>query len=168
MADARDHEGLQIDSDVALQERMWLVERSAWGVFALLVAAALLGAFGGSGPLSRGSFQEPGAPFSLQYQRLARHSTETSLSFRVMPRRSEADLWLDNRYLEAVTVERISPEPLEIARDTERTLYRFRALTPDRPLDVAFQVRPTGYGPLDLVVGTVDRPPVRLRIFVYP
>lgn len=44
--------GLQLHEHRRFQERFWTVERKAWCVFALIIAAGLLGAFGSGGPLA--------------------------------------------------------------------------------------------------------------------
>lgn len=166
MAGQGDCGDLQLDSDVALQERMWKVERVAWLLLGLIVLAALAGAFGGGGFLSSAHYQAPAGTFSLEYRRLTRHSTQTTLSYRLSPGQSE--LWLSNQFLQGVTIEWIAPEPEQTARDDARTVFRFDSLTPDRPLEVEFHVRPSGFGPLELETGTPAGSSARLRSFVYP
>lgn len=168
MAEPTKSNGLQLDSDVALQERMWLAERIGWILTALVLVAALLGAFGGSGPLNQGHYDDPDGSLSVKYQRMARHATETSLEVRFLPQGRQAELWISNVSLEGLSLQRVLPEPQSVARNGDRTYFRFDAVTPSEPLAVEFVVTPTGYGPLVLGIGATDRTAASMSVFVYP
>lgn len=158
---------LELTSDLALQERVWRAERLSWIVFVLLLIAALLGVFG-SGPLAHASHRDPGGRLVVHYERLMRHSTMAALSFSVMPRGDSAEVWISNRFLREIQIERIVPEPRGMASDAERTLFRFEAASPDHPVRITWHVTPLGYGPLELAGGTPGVPAFHLPLFVYP
>lgn len=167
MAEPYNAKGLELDSDVPLQERLWRAERIAWALTVLILIVALLGGFGGSGPLSRGHYEDPSGRFEVEYLRLVRHSTKTTVSVRFQPSPT-AELWFDNRYLEGISVERIQPEPQSVARSGDRTYFRFQTVAPGDALEVRLEVTPTGYGPLDLGLGVPEGPLARLSVFVFP
>lgn len=159
--------GLELTSDLALQERVWRAERLAWVVFLLVLIAALLGAFG-NGPLAHASHRDPGGRLVVQYERLMRHATMTTLTLSVMPRGDSAEVWISNRFLREILIDRIVPEPSGMTSDAERTLFRFAAASPDRPVRVTWHVTPLGYGPVELAGGTPGVPAFHLPLFVYP
>src|SRR5919106_6001727 len=70
-------ESLQIDQDLAYQQREWLVERVGWIVMLLLIVAAAAGIFG-NGVLSRASVSD-GKQLRIEYERFAHYLTPTSL-----------------------------------------------------------------------------------------
>lgn len=166
MADSAPSDGLHLDSDLELQERVWRMERVGWVVTAVLLGAAMLGAFGGTGLLSHG--HQADGDFSVEFPRLARHSTETSFSFVLRPTGPEAELWIDNSFFRHVALERIVPEPEVMVRDTERTYFRFPAIAPHAPFPIDVTVMATGYGPLVFDTGSKSGPAMRVSLFVFP
>ncbi len=167
MADSAPSDGLNLDSDLELQERVWRMERVGWVVTAVLLGAAMLGAFGGTGLLSRGH-QTEGDDLSVDFPRLARHSTETSFSFVLRPTGPEAELWIDNSFFQHAALERVVPEPEAMVRDTERTYFRFPAIAPHAPFPIDVSAMPMGYGPLVFNAGSTNGPSTRLVLFVFP
>lgn len=159
---------IEIDQDHDFQRISWRLQRILWGIMAAMIAAGLLGLFG-SGPLSRGSAGEPGAPLRVDYPRFGRYQSSENLEFRVDAGRSgEARIWIDRAYLDAVEIERIEPVPLRVEAGRDRLDYVFAIAAQDAPASVVFSLRPRRIGPLPAIVGLDDHPPIRFQGFIYP
>jgi hypothetical protein len=74
-------DGLQLEEDRRLQERLWTAERVAHVVFALLVAAGLAGALGAGGPLASGTREIEGG--EVDHPRILRWETSEDIVVRL-------------------------------------------------------------------------------------
>ncbi len=75
-------DGLQINEHRGFQLRFWRAERIAWGAFALIALAALLGLFGESGPLNGRMLRFDSAEVTLPRILRAGSARDTLLTFR--------------------------------------------------------------------------------------
>jgi hypothetical protein len=164
---------LDIDVDMAFQRRAWLVQRVAWAVMALLVAAALGGLLG-PGPLTRATAGEPGA-LEAEYQRLTRYEDAEVLTLRLAPAVTAPGVVrvsVNREYLDHARVESVMPAPERTEAAEGRVVFAFRVAEPGRPLDVSFTLKPRRIGPTEarLRVESPGAPgrEVRFRQFAYP
>jgi hypothetical protein len=161
---------LQIGQDIAFLERSWTVQRVAWIVMALIVAAAFAGLFG-AGPLSRATAGALGDPLRLDYQRFLRFQTPTSLSVELNPtaaRDGAFRVWLARDYAEAVRIQEVVPPPERVEAGSDRLIYVFLAAPAGGPAGVTFHLQPERVGPLSGRLGTPDGPTLSFNHFVYP
>jgi hypothetical protein len=150
------------------QRREWAVRRAGWIVLWALLAAAAAGLFG-RGPLARAQVTAPGG-LRVDFERFARKLTPTNLTITI-PASAHADttvLWLDRRYADHMEVQHIKPEPLDVAADSLRLVYRFLTLGGDRPVRVTLQVEPEGSMRLHGRLGVIRGDSASFTQLVYP
>lgn len=161
---------LEIQQDLAFQERMWQVQRVGWVIMALLLLAAALGLLG-RGWLSRTTLGEAGDLMWIEYDRFAHLKADMTLDVHLNGSAgagNEARLWLDRSYLERVQIERITPQPDSVEVTGERLTYVFKVSEAGEPVDVTFSLQPTDFGWLEGQVGLPDGPTLDFGQFVYP
>ncbi|MFC7541248.1 hypothetical protein ACFQU2_19765 [Siccirubricoccus deserti] len=73
------HAMRRMEADLPFQHRSWQVERLSWAMLLVLVAAGLLGIFGGSGPLVAATALTPDEAIRLRYERVQRLLLRTTL-----------------------------------------------------------------------------------------
>jgi hypothetical protein len=158
---------LEIEQDLAAQERMWRVERLGWTLFALLILAALLGIFG-SGLLSAATVEQ--GVLRVNYNRFERFETPTAFEIHVVAEAGAAAVavWLPHDYLQHVEVTNISPEPQEVRTGANRLTYIFALQDAADAGRITFYLTPLRVGPLAAQVGVDAAPPVQFTQFVYP
>lgn len=79
----------------------------------MFVLAALLGLFGG-GPLSHTATADPGGALRVEYERFLRVGAPHRLVIRAQPTKGGGQplrLQIDRAYVDAMTIERVQPEP---------------------------------------------------------
>lgn len=104
-------DGLQLEVHRRSQERIWTLERLPWGVFALIIFAALLGAFGSSGPLATKVSELDSA--IVEHPRIGRWEVadEMEIRFKADLAAPTHSLFLSNAFAEFFQVEDIQPLP---------------------------------------------------------
>ena len=164
--------GLEIDQDLPFQRRSWIAQRIGWVAMAAIVAAALAGLFG-SGPLSDSRSEVPGL-MSVQYQRFARYETDETLTVRLEPPATGADLVrvsLAQPFLDAVTMERIQPAPARVEAADGRLVYALAVAERGAPMVVTFTYKPREIGSIraDVALESTSEPRrVTVHQLVYP
>jgi hypothetical protein len=163
--------GLDLDQDLAFQERSWRVERIVgWGMV-VLVVAALLGLLG-AGPLSRAEVTSDA--LQLQYPRFSRVQSSETLKVRIgadAVRDRETRLWVDRRYLDDSRIESILPPPVRVEAAPDRLVLAFAVAEPGRPLEVTLTLQPERIGVLRGALGLESAaagPGLAFRQVVYP
>jgi hypothetical protein len=161
---------LEVNQDLNFQRRFWTIERIGWIVIALAVIAALLGLFG-TGPLSSTNAGDKGASLWLEYDRFGRFGSPTTLRVhKGAGVRSEGvvRIWLDQRYLEGVQIEQVTPEPQSVEATLDRLIYTFQVVKPNQPTVVTFHLMLEQVGSLSGRVGLVDETSLSFSQFIYP
>lgn len=119
---------LEINEDLEFQRREWRVQRLAWWLLAGFVVAAALGVFG-SGPLSHAAVEDATGALRVEYERFLRVGSPHRLSIRARTSGSETPtgfrLVMNRTYFDAMQVDRVLPEPLEVAIGPEDVTLRF-------------------------------------------
>lgn len=158
---------LEIDQDMPFQERMWRAQRVGWAIMALLLVAALLGAFG-TGLLSRATAES--GPLQVQYDRFVRFESPAQLEVRVAPGAAGDDVrvTLSHEYLRHLLVEHITPQPEQVLDGGGRLTYVFALAGAGEPAEITFHLRPERPGLLHAQVGLTDGQPTSFTQFVYP
>ena len=101
---------LEIEEDLAFQDRSWRAQRVAWVLMSCLLVLAMLGLFG-TGPLSSATVGEPGAPIWVEYERFGKFRDRMTVRVHLGPgaaRGAEARVWLDRAHQEAFRVEGVT------------------------------------------------------------
>lgn len=161
---------LEIGQDLQFERRSWMVQRVGWTIFALLLGAALLGLFGGAGPLE-GATLGAGTGLQVEYSRFARHNGPIEMVIRLQPglvRGDEARIWVDGRYVETVQVERIQPPPERVEAHPDRLTYVFALEQPGQGGTFAFHLLPRSVGSYPVRLGLQGGPEHRFTQLIYP
>jgi hypothetical protein len=172
MAEPERVSDLQINEDLEFQRRSWVLQRVGWVVMGLVVLAALLGLFGGTGSLGGAKAGSEDAVMSVSYERFLRFMKPTTLQIRLSPEagtEGEVTVWLDREYLEGMQVQQVTPQPDSAEAGPDRLTYVFKVDDPNGPTAVTFDLLPQQkIGPLKGRAGIDDGEPVNFSQFVYP
>lgn len=167
---ARASTGIEIEGDLAFQQREWRMERIAFVVVGSLIVAALLGLFG-SGPLAWAKVADDAGTLSVEYERFARRGGTSAFTVVVSETRQrdgEFQVLFDREYLEAFTIEAITPQPSDVVVEKERLRYSFTQGAPTGSLTATFHVIPEGLWRVPASVGLPEEDPIRYWHFFYP
>ena len=155
---------LDIEEDLAFQQKEWFWQRVGIGLLTLFVLAAMAGVMGGGGPLSGAEIADPSGRLRVEYQRMVRRGAASELRIHL---RSDPpgfiQFWIASPYLEFVTVESIEPEPQTITVESERHVYTVRAGSSG--VTVSLQTNLTQSGRFEGSIGIVNGPSVRFNQF---
>ena len=112
-------------------------------LMALLLLAALAGAFGG-GPLSKAAIESAG--LRLEYQRVARFNSPEKFKIQIPARANEIRLHIGSGLLENIDIERIDPEPIEMALAADGQIWNFPVKDTNAPVSINIHYRPDTFG----------------------
>lgn len=156
-----------VDEHIRFQRATWIAERSAWVVFAVIIALTLAGAFS-NGFLSFSHARQDDAGMSLDYQRFQRISLLTHFNIRLAEvAEEETRLRLDPKFQDVYEIERIEPRPSKsVAGENGLDLFFDTPLS--GPLSIAIWMRPRKFGPVTLRMAGDRGNPLNFRIFIYP
>lgn len=124
-----DPQRLELEQDLAFQQRSWRVQRVAWIVLALIVMAGLAGVTGG-GPLSRAAVATEDGRLRVEYERFVRMQAPSQLKLyfgKETVRGGEMRVWFDRGYIEQIKLDQIVPQPLRTEASADRLTYVFAA-----------------------------------------
>jgi hypothetical protein len=154
-------DGLQLEEDRRLQERLWTAERVAHVVFALLVAAGLAGALGAGGPLASGTREIEGG--EVDHPRILRWETSEDIVVRLddpaAPR-----LVLEGPVPETLRLDAVEPQPVRATASPEGLALDFE---PGTRL-AALRVVPARPGLVGLGIAIGDGSAARFTLLVLP
>jgi hypothetical protein len=159
------HADLQLFEDLRQEKREWAIQRWAWWLLYLLLAATVLGLLG-NGPLSTRHIRSPGGA-ALELDRFMTAKSTNRLVVTLPPSSGEVRAVLDARYLEQIEIQDIRPEPEKSVLISEGTAFVFSADS-DKPMQVQFIFEPRTAGLVKgwLSVGGGAR--MNFWQFVYP
>lgn len=161
---------LELEQNLTIQRRVCKVQRVSWAIMILVAIAALLG-LSGRGVLSRTTTGESDAGLRLEYERFGRFHAQTMLRIQLGATASHAGkarVWFSRNYLEAVEIQRVTPEPDRVEAHSDRFIYVFDLPEPNQPTAITFFLEPDQIGSLPGQVGLGGRQPLTFRQFIYP
>ncbi|HYD20908.1 MAG TPA: hypothetical protein VEB40_05485 [Flavipsychrobacter sp.] len=115
---------LQLDEDLELFQKGWVIHVTAWIVFCVIIFLAAIGLFG-TGPLSYETEAGPGG--TIQYERFLRFEAETEVNISADNTTGVMQLVLPRDYLSYINIIRFNPEPLGIEQGNNTVIYNFPA-----------------------------------------
>ena len=118
-------DGLQVDERRQFQRRFWTMERWAWGGFAVIIAAALVGLTGSGGLFDRTTITLPSA--DLDVPRVARWQTSDEMSVTFTTGGQAHRLVLNRNFLDDFTIEQVQPQPRRSYLATDSQVMEFAA-----------------------------------------
>jgi hypothetical protein len=167
---------LAVGEDLVFQRRWWSFEKWIWRLFALIVLADLLGAFG-RGPLADASRSTPDHALVVHYERIERFSTPSILKIDAGPRavhHGAIRLWVSTSLISRLGNQRIIPEPASSQIVNGGVIYTFTSGS--EPSLIAFALQPAHVGISHLTLRLLNGEPaagtqqdfVTLGVFVMP
>lgn len=159
-------DGLQLDERRGFQERFWTIERIAWCVFALIIVAGLLGAFGSGGPLATKVTIIDRA--IIEHPRIGRWegTDEIKVRFTPDPSARTRSLFLSNSFAEVFQVEDIQPLPVRTVIEAGGQRLFFDNPGKDGGM-VILHLRAQSAGSASFSVG-IDGELVSVSSFIFP
>jgi hypothetical protein len=143
---AKIDEELAVGEDLSFQRKWWSFEKWIWRLFALIVLADLLGAFG-RGPLANASKSTSDRALVVHYERIERFSTPSILKINVGPSavdHGEIRLWVSTSVISRLGNQRIIPEPSSSQIVKGGVVYTFASGSD--PSLIAFALQPADIG----------------------
>ena len=156
-------DGLQLEDDRRYQERLWTAERWAWGFFVLVTLAALLGATGAGGFLSR--YQAVTAAGEIDLPRVARWQTSDHMVIRFAGGGTHR-LLLSPEFSRAFQVDAIRPEPERVVSGPDGQTVQLAG--GDGPAEAFIYFSPRNPGRAQYSIALDDAPPVALSTVTLP
>ncbi len=163
--------GLELSGNWEDQRWELRAQRIGWGVFALLVTAALAGLLG-HGPLSSAQAGDPAGPLWVEYNRFERYKGPTELRIHVKPeaaRDGKLRLWFSRSMLDQVELERVKPQPDTVEVGPDRHTFVFNAPNLTRETTITFRHLPDRkFANLTVRIGLEPGPTLQFSQFIYP
>lgn len=159
---------LQIDEQLRFQRTLNLVQRIGWGALLLGAFAAASGVLGGGGPLSRASATSDA--LRVQYPRFARHGAPLKMELHVATGavgRQRFSITLGGGYGDRLHIDSIVPAPARVWSGADGTTFEF-APAPGARQVIRIAGETDAIGTFAGEVSLDQRPPLRLRSFIYP
>lgn len=148
------------------ERREWIIQAAAWTVMALILVAALLGAFG-NGPLSKRVIESDPPGLRVEYQKIIRHQAQAELKLRVeSPSSEEVVLTIGEGYFQHFELESVVPEPKEQRSGDGRLVLVMLPVRAGEAFDVTLRAKVAKLGSIPGAV-SLDVPggvPRRVRI----
>ena len=118
----------KLDAELRFHRVEWRIQRFGWLVILIFLALAFAGLFG-NGPLSHAYADGPVG--RVDYERFVRNGAPTELVVTAGgTSRGISRIEITAEFLEAVRVQRITPEPIAVRMQGEALVYEFAAEAP--------------------------------------
>ena len=153
--------------DLKFQSRTWMAERIAWGILAIVVAAALLGVFS-NGILSSAHVADREGAVVIDYQHFAHKTAMSHFTVHVARAPGETvSVRLSRDFARFYDVESLYPQPLRSRGGAAGLELDFApAAAGDLVIDLA--ARPKTFGLAAIAVDVGDASRLVFRQLVYP
>ncbi len=164
----------KVDSKVAVgenldfQRKWWKFERAIWLFFLVILIADVLGLFG-RGWLSKAHQSDSAQTLSLDYERIARASTPSIMTFHFGPNAIHSghiQLYVSDTIVKPLGAQRISPQPAVSALGNGGITYTFDAT--QLPATAQIALEPSFPGLHHFTVQVIGGQPIAASIFVVP
>src|SRR5688500_14447045 len=113
---------LEIEEDLNLHIKGWILQRAGWGFMLLILISAVLGLFG-NGILSENVIIKEGS--SVLFERFTRRNNEAEMEIISQHSSGIIEVCLSPRFTESFKVENIIPEPKDQMVKNGLTVYEF-------------------------------------------
>jgi hypothetical protein len=136
-------DGLELPQDPEQEHRAYVLRTVGAVVFAVLLAAGLLGLLGGGGPLGERREGNAGDGVVLRYERFLQWGRPDELHVRLGGGAGRADVAISRDYLDGVDVAPAGVEPERTTTLPDRTVFTFDARA---PAEIVFSIDPRKTG----------------------
>lgn len=150
----------ELHRQMHIQRATWRVQRIGWWLLLLLALAGLAGLLG-NGPLAETVARSPNA--DVHYDLLVRRGSDALIRFDLRDQRSLTTLTLPSRYIEAVEITKMQPEPMTAFGEPDTYTFIFAA--PNADARLLMTIRPRRVGVLEFLPRINGQPlPTRLPL----
>lgn len=160
---------LQLHQDSHYQKWDWRLQRVGWGIWAAVLVAAVLGAFGTSD--HRSLRTSPDQSLNIHYDRLVHLNQPLELNIKVRARAStnrEFKLHVSQPFLKDIALDRIQPEPLRSDVGREGITWYFHLQPGEDEGEILIHYEYESWGSKQIRVERDGEVTVELSQFVYP
>jgi hypothetical protein len=161
---------LELDEDLPFQKREWGIQRVGWVMWALVVAAALIGLFG-TGPLSSAQTTTADNALTVHYDRFLQCKNPTTLELLVRTAGGNSGpvrINVSQPLLDALRIVRIEPEPERRELAEDGIIYSFARTGETAINKIRFHVEYERFGRQRGSIALEGHEPVTLAQLVYP
>ncbi len=156
---------LDVQQDLRLQQRQWMIERMGLVVMGAIAVAAILGVLG-TGPLANATAGSDGHRLSVDYERFIRFGAPTELNLKFTDVEGKAEVSINEAFLEGFDVEGIIPQPDSQTVDAQRLRMSFSEL--HSPASVSISLTPREIGVQRADIAIPGQEPISFSQLVYP
>lgn len=159
---------IAVGEDIEFQRKWWRFEKVAWSILLLIVIVDLLGGFG-RGWLSKARAATPDHALTLDYERIARASTPSIMTFRfgdTAIRRGRIILYVSDSVFKPLGAQRVAPQPALSSIGEGGITYVFPAS--QSPASAQIQLEPSFPGLHKFRVQVEGSTPVDGTVLVMP
>ncbi|NEM98583.1 hypothetical protein [Pontibacter burrus] len=160
---------LEIDEDMQLEHRTWVIQRISWVILFLILVAALLGFTGRGGVkgINKITRSTPSQSMEVEYDRFLRDEVEGEMKISLKNLKSTSPtIFFSKPFYDKIRVEEIVPEPEHIEIDQEGITYTFRTAKPESI--ILFYTKPMHVGNIQVITRGPDNETISMSHFVYP
>jgi hypothetical protein len=164
------HQPLELEVDQEFNRWQWGAQRLGWGLWLVILVAAVLGLLG-DGPLSDARVESAGTALSVDFERFVRRHAPQRVEFTIRPPSSRAavvHLTLPSSFMNRVTIQRIEPAPQVSAVAADGTRFQFACRPESRHVKIVFHLQYDAIGKVQGAARAVDDDPVQFDQVVYP
>jgi len=158
-------DGLQLDEHRRFQERFWKIERIGWLVFAIVIVAALLGAFGAGGPVATKVVETREA--TIAHPRVGRWESADELTVRFKSGRETYSVELSPSFAETFQIEDIQPLPARTTIGVRGQMLTFESPGRDGG-SIKLHIRAQSVGMACYEMSVNGAPPTPLSTIILP
>jgi hypothetical protein len=156
-----------VPEDMRLQRATWRFERYGWIGLCAVIVLAVLGLFG-NGPLSSATATTSNGQLQVEYGRFERNGAATDMRLHVAaPSAQRPEIRIGNAFLDAFTIEAVTPQPAEQRSGPDGVEMAFEA-EDSGPVHVYFSLRPEAVGLVKSEIALAGGAPARFTQFIYP
>ncbi len=156
-----------VAEDMAFQRATWTTERIGWAAVVILMLLSLAGLFS-VGPLSSTEKSDGSGALTARYEYFHRSGARDVMELTLVPLDGGgAQLHFDAAFLQAFTIERVQPEPLQWRGEEDGAVLVFPA-TDARAFTVQLDMLPEAIGPVRSNLRLGDQTQLALSFFIYP
>lgn len=152
---------LELDEDIVMHEKGWVVQRIGWALMMLTILAGALGLFG-EGVISK---QQPKlGELRAEYDKFFRYETEMKIVIE-SPASDISTISLPQAYLKKFRMVRFVPDPLDNITNSEDVVFNFQGT---QNHIVTIYMVPKSYGTINANMRVNSLDPIQLSHFIYP
>ncbi len=159
---------IAVGEDLAFQRKWWRFERIIWLLFVVILVCDLLGLFG-RGWFSKAKCSTPDHALTVDYQRIERASTPSTLTLHFDPSSVQDRhivVFVSNGLIKSLGARRISPQPAISALSEGGVTYTFDVRS--APTIVEIRLQPQMPGEYAFRIQTAGNAPIRRTVLVVP